>query len=228
MPIARCSLRCGSPNAFRPQAALWNLFLEQQQPLSLPNARRLSLTHRSLQDAQSTVGKPPNSGIQPSKSPSIPRSEYINTASLRGTLQALREKNRDNFLSQDNPPSDKASSGGSGTTRNELDILFEERRFDINKFSFPQHKDFEGPSSDQSHTAVSNTTEPTHNGPSEHAPGPKRTKADKVKIQKMSHTAVELLEYEGMYVRPSMGEAKLDQEYPWTENIPSDVHGKQR
>jgi hypothetical protein len=234
MPIARCSLRCGSSNAFRPQAALWNLFLEQQQPLNLPNARRLSLRHRSLQDAQSAVEISPNSEKRSGNPASIPPSEYINTASLRGSLQALRAKNRDKFLGQDIPSSDNTYSNGNAhaipitrvpygpklssqkrpkdtfSERNEVDILFEGRQFDLNKFSFPQQKNFERPSFEESHN------------------GPSKGKAEIIAKNKTTHNEAELMEYEGLYVRPSMGEAKSNHDFPWTKDIPSEIYGRKR
>jgi hypothetical protein len=208
---------------------LWKLFFEQQQPLNRPRARGLSLSHRRLQDAQSEVEARTTGEASPKKPSSIPPSEYINTASLRDTLQALREKNRDKFLGLETPPSNEVEKKSS-----EVDILFEDRQFDINKFSFPQHRNFENPSSDDSERPASDEKSDTRpfsiskvHDTKPNRP-PHQTKEKKIAKQKLSHTAAEVLEYQGMYVRPLRGDDKIDQEYPWTKNIPSDVQGMAR
>ncbi|TLD18333.1 hypothetical protein E2P81_ATG12128 [Venturia nashicola] len=221
MPIARYSLRCGSSNAFRPQQALRSLFSEQQQPLNLSNARRISTTHRKLQEENRPVVETPRANAEsPTEFAPTPPSEYVNTASLQSSLETLRRKNRERLLGQeqassdepssdepssdepssDEPSSDEPSPNGEKLEDDELDDLFTERRLAINQATLPKV-----------------TNQP-----------PKTSKAQKIVNSKKEHKAAHLLEYKGLYVRPSTGEAYGKQEYPWTKDIPEDVQGKAR
>ncbi|QDS71778.1 hypothetical protein FKW77_009297 [Venturia effusa] len=202
MPIARCSLRCGSSNAFRPQQALCSLFLEHQQPLVLSNARRINLTHRKLQNEQPAEQIPPaDAGTPITKNSPIPPSEYVNTSSLQDSLQTLRRKNRENILSQEHASSNEPHSNEKQPEENKDDALLRQRLSIVYQASMPKFT---------------------------MRPQPASSKAEIITKQKKDHTPADTLEYTGMYVRPSMGEAVPGQEYPWTKDIPDDLQGSAR
>lgn len=204
MPIARCKLRCGSSNAFLPRQALRSLFFEQQQPLNISNARRISTTHGKLQDGRPVVETPPATAQASTEPSPIPATEYVNTSSLRDSLQTLRRKNRERLLGQEHASPDEPPPSEVQVKSDEVEDLFTVRRVAVNRSSMPKIK-------------------------GEHQPWTsKGSKAQKITKRKTEHTAADLLEYTGMYVRPSMGEADPAQEYPWTKNIPADVQGTAR
>ncbi|KAE9985468.1 hypothetical protein EG328_007460 [Venturia inaequalis] len=206
MQIARCSLRCGSSNAFRPQQALRCLFFEQKLPLNFDNARRISTTHPKLQEEERPVVEtPPADARIPSESSPIPPSEYIDTASLQGSLQTLRRKNRERLLGQEHASTDDPSPSGGQSKDAKVDDLLPERRWAINKATLPKTTDEPQPQ------ARTNSY-----------------KAQKITKRKSKYNAVDPLEYTGMYVRPSIGEANPEQEYPWTKDIPDDLRGMAR
>lgn len=204
MPIARCSLRCGSSNAFRPQQALRSLFCEQQLPLNLSNARGISLSHRNLQDGRPVVEIPPADAKTPTKLSPIPPPEYVNTASLQGSLQTLRRKNRERLLDQEHASSDEPPPSGEQSNDDKVNEILDERKNSINKATLP-----------------TSTEEPEPSRPT-------ISKAQKITNSKRKHTSADILEYKGMYVRPSMGAADPEQEYPWTNDIPDELRGTAR
>lgn len=149
----------------------------------------------------------PDSESRPRNSPSIPPSEYINTESLRNSLQALRAKNRNKLRGQEST---------STKDVDEVDILFEDRQSDLIRFSFPLLKNFERPPNE------------SHNAPWPSTAQGIQSKGQDIVGAKTGSTAADLLEYTGMYVQPSMGKIERGQEYPWTKGIPSEVHGRER
>lgn len=221
MPIARCSLRCGSSNAFRPQHALRSLFFEQQQPLNLSNARRISTTHQKLpEEKQPVVETLPAGDKTPTHLSPLPSSEYVNTSSLKDSLQTLRRKNRETLLGSEHTSTDNSSPSGGQSKNDEVDDLFTERLLAINKATLPKSTKEPPPKS---------TKEPLPKSTDEsQLKTTNKSKAQKITICKMEHKAAGQLEYTGMYVRPSMGEADPGQEYPWTKGIPDDVQGLAR